>query len=148
MQPSTFFILPMLGKHPEKYPRFRDCFFGKMFQSKQTDQFGIPIWEHGDEDMISIYMRIGGQNRADYAKEIDALRTRPGYIEDFDDTFDDTFCVFVFDVPKKFVKDFKKIREGRFTETSRKYKDTVESVFPLLAGEFPWSTKHGMRGKD
>jgi hypothetical protein len=25
--PATFFILPMLGeKHPEQYPRFRDCF--------------------------------------------------------------------------------------------------------------------------
>ena len=23
---STFSILPMLGKHPDKYPRFRDCF--------------------------------------------------------------------------------------------------------------------------
>ena len=29
VNPSTFFILPMLGeKHPDEYPRFRDCFIG------------------------------------------------------------------------------------------------------------------------
>lgn len=26
---ATFYILPMLGKHPDEYPRFRDCFTGK-----------------------------------------------------------------------------------------------------------------------
>jgi len=26
VNPCVFFILPMLGKHPEEYPRFRDCF--------------------------------------------------------------------------------------------------------------------------
>lgn len=26
VNPCTFLILPMLGKHPDEYPRFRDCF--------------------------------------------------------------------------------------------------------------------------
>ncbi len=30
VNPATFFILPMLGKHPDEYPRFRDCLWVKM----------------------------------------------------------------------------------------------------------------------
>ena len=26
---ATFIILPMLGKHPDEYPRFRDCFIAE-----------------------------------------------------------------------------------------------------------------------
>lgn len=29
MNQATFFVLPMLGRHPDEYPRFRDCFAGK-----------------------------------------------------------------------------------------------------------------------
>lgn len=25
VNPATFYILPMLGNHPDWYPRFRDC---------------------------------------------------------------------------------------------------------------------------
>jgi len=47
---ATFYILLMLGKHPEEYPRFRDCFISET--------------EHPQYDnMIHIYTRVGGNNR-------------------------------------------------------------------------------------
>ncbi len=45
VNPATFFILPMLGKHPDEYPRFRDCFVGE------------------DQKSIEILTRVGGGNR-------------------------------------------------------------------------------------
>jgi hypothetical protein len=50
---DTFFILPMLGKHPDEYPRFRDC-----FTSDET---------HPEfNDHIHVYTRVGSCNRATY----------------------------------------------------------------------------------
>lgn len=43
VNPATFIILPMLGKHPDEYPRFRDCFI--------------------KDGMIEVYTRVGGNNR-------------------------------------------------------------------------------------
>lgn len=42
VNPATFIILPMLGKHPNEYPRFRDCFIGGLENADENDQFGIP----------------------------------------------------------------------------------------------------------
>lgn len=42
---SAFIFLPMLGKHPNEYPRFRDCFLGE------------------DENSIVVFTRVGGGNR-------------------------------------------------------------------------------------
>ena len=48
-QTCVFFILPMLGRHPDKYPRFRDCFL--------SDE------EHPEYDnYIHVYPRVGGQH--------------------------------------------------------------------------------------
>lgn len=44
VNPATFLILPMLGKHPDEYPRFRDCFIT-------------------EDDHILILTRVGGPNR-------------------------------------------------------------------------------------
>ena len=52
VQPAAFFVLPMLGKHPDEYPRFRDCFIGKVNSDEEIDQFGIPLHKHGDEMLI------------------------------------------------------------------------------------------------
>ena len=69
--PATFIILPMLGKHPDEYPRFRDCFTG--------DE------EQGIEDAIIIYTRTGGGNRGDYEEEIKEMQSMKGYQQDYDD---------------------------------------------------------------
>ena len=62
VQPATFFLLPMLGKHPDEYPRFRDCFVGKQHTDGEKDQFGIPKQKHGNEELISVYTRVDREN--------------------------------------------------------------------------------------
>lgn len=42
--PACLFIMPMLGRKQDNYPRFRDCF----------------VTEEGN---IAIYTRVGGGNR-------------------------------------------------------------------------------------
>ena len=112
VNPATFFILPMLGeKHPDNYPRFRDCFV------------------EGDE--IHIYTRVGGGNRnCGYGE--DELYKHPNYITTFDDDFDSTFATYTFSVPGEWKKDFDKIKEGKIKEVSDEYKVRVRAVFPKL----------------
>ena len=45
VNPATFLFLPMLGKHPDEYPRFRDCFISE------------------DETQKIVFTRVGGGNR-------------------------------------------------------------------------------------
>ena len=132
VQPATFFILPMLGRHPDSYPRFRDCFIGKQHTDSDVDQFGIPTNKHGEEMLISVYTRVGGNNRESYETEIAEMRAMPEFVEDFDDDFDSTFATYVFRVPEKFKDDFVKIKEGKIKETSQVYKDLVYEVYPKL----------------
>lgn len=142
VQLSTFFILPMLGKHPDEYPRFRDCFVGKMIHDfNDVDYLKIPKLKHGDENLISIYTRVGGNNRAHYQDEITKLKEMEGYVEDFDDKFDETYATFVFKVPDKFLKDFNLVKEGDLLNTSKEYKEIVEKVYPLLVEKLPWNFK-------
>lgn len=132
VQPATFFLLPMLGKHPDQYPRFRDCFAGREKNSEKLDPFGIPIKEHGDTPEISVYTRVGGGNREDYEDAISTLRNTEGYVTDYDDDFDCTFATFVFKVPERFIDDFIKVKEGKIKETSQAYRDQLYSVYPKL----------------
>ncbi len=116
---ATFFILPMLGKHPDEYPRFRDCF---------TDDE-----EHPDyKDYIHVYTRVGGNNRENYVEAIDELQKTAGYVTDFDDSSDNTFATFVFKVPTQYVNDYQKLLSGQSKDTSQEYQDIVRRVFPKL----------------
>lgn len=138
VNPATFFILPMLGeKHPDSYPRFRDCFIGELSNSDEEDQFGIPQKEQDvSKKVISIYTRVGGGNRDDYQDEIDELRSHPNYIKDYDDDFDSTFATFQFSVPEEFENDYDLIIAGDLKEISDKYKQRVYRVFPKLKETF------------
>jgi hypothetical protein len=134
---ATFYILPMLGKHPEQYPRFRDCFVGKLVNSSKNDQFGIPLKKQKDleKKLISVYTRVGGNNRKDYKKEIEELRAIPEYVEDYDDSFDNTFATFVFKVPAKWEKDYDLIVEGKIQKISKEYQEEMIRVYPKLEEE-------------
>lgn len=134
VNPATFFILPMLGKHPDYYPRFRDCFIGTVGNSEtDTDEFGIPRKKQDfSKQTISVYTRVGGGNRDSYEKEITELRKMKGYIEDYDDDFDCTFATFVYEVPEEFVKDYQLIKEGKIKKISKRYKDRLYEIYPKL----------------
>lgn len=137
VNPATFFILPMLGeKHPDKYPRFRDCFVGELSNSDGNDQFGIPFKKRDSSKTISVYTRVGGGNRDDYENEINELRSHPNYIRDYDDDFDSTFATFLFSVPKEFETDYDLILSGELKKISEQYKSRLYAVFPKLKEQF------------
>ena len=115
VNPSTFLLLPMLGKHPDKYPRFRDCFLGE------------------DNNSIIVYTRVGGSNRnCGYGEE--KLYKHPNFIKTYDDDFDETFGYYVFSIPKKWANDFVAILKGECW--SEKYHKQMCKIFPKLEKEF------------
>lgn len=74
-------LLRILDLDVVDVPRFRDCYLN----------------EAGDE--IIIFTRTGGGNREEYAAQNEALRKRPGFIADADDTLDSTYAKFRYSVP-------------------------------------------------
>jgi hypothetical protein len=121
--PATFFILPMLGKHPDEYPRYRDCFM--------SDE------EHPEyDDHIHIYTRTGGGNREFYESENDSMTEMPEFVTDYDDSFDSTYASWIFRVPEKWLEDYTKIRDGNLKEISAEYRAELYRVYPKLASKF------------
>lgn len=127
VNPCTFFILPLLGKHPEEYPRFRDCFI--------KDE-GHPQYNNH----IHVYTRVGGGNRNQGYGE-DELREHPLYVDDFDDSYDCTYATYIFKYPPEFKNDIKLVLNGKIMETSQEYKDKIDEVMPKLKGKLPWHKK-------
>ena len=119
---AAFFILPMLGKHPDEYPRFRDCFL--------CDE------EHPEyDDHIHLYTRVGGGNRGcGYGEE--ELCKHPDFVTSFDDSFDSTYATYVFRVPIKWQEDFNKIKANNLKEISEEYKKELYRIFPKLKDKF------------
>jgi hypothetical protein len=116
MNQATFVILPMLGKHADEYPRFRDCF--------------------ATDGNIHVFTRVGGGNRENYQEAIDKLRAFPDYITDYDDDFDCTYATFEFKVPEKWKKDYELIMAGKLKEISEEYKQELYRVYPKLKVQF------------
>ena len=112
---ATFVILPMLGKHPDEYPRFRDCFI--------------------DDDKIQILTRTGGGNREGYIEEIQMMRNMDEYIDDYDEENDNTYAYWNFSVPTKWKNDFNKIIDGKIKNISEEYITEMKRVFPKLSKE-------------
>ena len=122
-RPATFFILPMLGKHPDEYPRFRDCFL--------ADE------EHPEYDNhIHVYTRTGGGNREYYETENEEMRNMDGFVTDYDDSFDATYASWIFKIPNKWQTDFDAFKDGRIKDLSEEYKDHITKIFPKLAEKF------------
>ena len=117
---ATFFILPFLGeKHPNDYPRFRDCF----------------IDNRDGKDVIVVYTRVGGGNR-DCGYGETELYKHPNFISTKDDEFDSTYAEYVFGVPDEWQEDFDKIKRGDIEQVSQRYKKRLYKVFPKLKKSF------------
>lgn len=113
---ACLWILPMLEKHEEKYPRFRDCY----------------LEEKDGEYLIVIYTRVGGGNRnSGYGEE--ELYKNPLFVETVDDAFDNTYAEYKFRVPDKWKEDFNKIVKGNILNTSKEYKEMIKAFYPKLA---------------
>ena len=138
LNPATFYILPMLGNHPDMYPRFRDCFLTeRKFQMQDGMPLMLPV-EGGREDLIFILTRTGGNNRADYQEQIDWMRSLPGYIEDYDEEFDSTFAFFVYEIPEKWKPELVSLNDETTEKLtfSDEYVDEIQRVYPKLADQF------------
>lgn len=121
VNPATFFVLPVLGKHPEAYPRFRDCFLG-------NDDF-----VSGTAGKIIVMTRTGGGNREEYQSEIDEIRNMDTYEFDVDWDEDSTYALFVFSVPAQWTESVKPFfSEGKEGSISSEYEDMVCSVYPKI----------------
>ena len=112
--PACVFILPMLGRKPEEYPRFRNCFV--------------------EDGNIAVYTRTGGSNKGKGYGE-DSLYEDPNFIKTYDDDFDSSYGTYLFRVPAKWKEDFKKIIEGRLSEVSDEYCSLVGEIYPRLAND-------------
>lgn len=129
VSPAAFLILPMLGKHPDEYPRFRDCFLNDEDHPEYADH-------------IHVYTRTGGGNRESYTDENQAMRDMPGFVTDFDDGFDSTFASWVFKVPERWRADYEKIKGRKIKEVSPEYQAELRRIFPKLKEQFDqlWAT--------
>lgn len=122
--PACVIFLPMLGRKPEDYPRFRDCFISK------------------EGKHIEVYTRVGGGNRGcGYGEE--ELYKDPNFCNTYDDEFDSTYGTYVFNIPEEWKGDFDKIWEGKFEEVSDKYVERVKECYPNFAedGFIEWLFK-------
>ena len=109
--PACIFVMPMLGRKQNQYPRFRDCFI--------------------EDDKIAIFTRVGGNNRnSGYGEE--ELYRDPHFVSTYDDDFDNTYATYLFEVPERWKSDFEKISEGKILETSDEYKNYIREFWPLL----------------
>jgi len=81
--PACVWIMPMLGRKENEWPRFRDCY----------------VEEKDDgSHLIVIYTRVGGNNRGcGYGEE--ELYKDPLFVETVDDDFDNTYAEYKFNVP-------------------------------------------------
>lgn len=119
---ATFYVLPLLGeKHPESYPRFRDCFITK-------DDNGV--------DEIHVFTRVGGNNRGQgYGEE--ELYKHPNFLRTWDDDFDSTYATYAFSVPEEWKEDVKHMMSGgEMSKMSEAYKQRLYAVFPKLKEKF------------
>lgn len=115
--PAVKLVLPLLKKNPGDYPRFRDCFL--------EDE------EHpSTRGKIHIYTRVGGGNREEYEEDIERLRNMPGFVEDYDEEFDNTYATFVYEAPDPWKDDVLRLLDGKLAELSTEYKQLMYDTYP------------------
>ena len=111
--PCCVYLMPMLDRKQNEYPRFRDCFLSE------------------DNKHIDIYTRVGGGNRGQgYGEE--ELYKDENYVETFDDPEDSTYATYRFNPPKKCKEDFDRIVNREFDKVSDAYVNHVKAFYPLL----------------
>ena len=114
--PACVMLAPMLtDENPQQFfPRFRDCYLSD------------------DKNHIEIYTRVGGDNRDDYADEIEKLCSMPTYVSDEDDDFDCTYATFTFGVPDEWRADFERVRAGKYHKLSDAYVERMQRCYPKM----------------
>lgn len=113
---ACVFLLPLLGRRAEEYPRFRDCFLS-------------------EDRNIAVYTRVGGGNRNEGFGE-EELYEDPNFVRTYDDDFDSTYATYEFKCPEKWAGDFEKIIIGDLGNTSEDYQNMLREWYPKLGDTF------------
>lgn len=113
VNPATFLFLPMLGKHPDEYPRFRDCGITK-------------------DNNIVILTRTGGPNRGSYGEE--EITKSPYFLKTYDADWDNTYGYYEFKVPSVWKNEFESLLKGN--KPSQQYLNQMCEVYPKLKDKF------------
>ena len=87
-------LLNMLDLDRESFGRYRD------------------IYLNADGSKIIVYTRCGGGNREYYDWVFKNMKNHPNYISDYDDSFDETYCYFDFEVPLEYIAETSKLSTG------------------------------------
>lgn len=136
MNPTVFVFLPMLGLHPEAYPRFRDAFIGKVSRDMESEihpLLGPDKKIENDEEFITVYTRTGGEHRQRFIEENKIMSEHPCFVETYDDEFDNTFAFWIFKIPEKWQSDYAQLfadTDGIFF--SEEYKNEIRRIYPTL----------------
>ena len=87
-------LLCMLALDRESFGRYRD------------------VYLNADGTKIIVYTRCGGGNREYYDWVFENMKNHPNYISDYDDSFDETYCYFDFEVPLEQIEETAKLSTG------------------------------------
>ena len=112
VNPATFFFLPMLGNHPDTYPRFRDCFVTK-------------------DKKILILTRLGHE---DFGEEQEQMRNLPNYVKDYVMEDDQSYRMFVYKCPSEWEADWDIMAQNK--KPSDAYIEQMCKVYPKLENRF------------
>lgn len=120
MNPMTMFIVPALfGVHPEKLPRYNDCF----------------AVQEEDDVVLEILSRTGKPSRWDY--DVSIFTEHPDFIGIREklvkpEFTDDTYAYYLFKIPEKHRGDLLLAITGKIQLTSDKFKALIHSIFPKI----------------
>lgn len=78
-------LLTMIRLSREDFQRYRDA------------------WLNKDGNIITVFTRLGGDNRKSFQSIISSIRKNKWFKNDFDDNFDNTYAYFQFYVPKEYI---------------------------------------------
>lgn len=115
IQPEVLFLLPILGKQPEWYPRFRGV---------HLEDPSRPEWD----GKLQIACYVGGVYKADYMDHIEIVRKHPNYIGEYEDA-DANLMFFAFTYDHSFDADIELIKVGNFKSTSKDYQDLCKRIY-------------------
>ncbi len=80
-------LLKTIGLYYWNVPRFRGCYY-----DDDNEEYG---------KVIVVRCRAGGNNRVDYDDGISYLKSNKYYLDDCDDSFDNTYAEFYFKLPEE-----------------------------------------------
>lgn len=125
---AAYYILPMLGRHPNNFPGFFDVAVGDDRRPEYDHHIHIIV--HRD--------RLYQDN-----KYLFSLKTDPNFIAYLEDEDYEDYATLVFRIPPFWRLDYIRFVNGDYDEFSDDYKDRVEKIFPELGKLLKYVPKEG-----